>query len=122
MCCHLSAAWQEADRKRQWCSGCAKEVPSAVNINLLQRHENKMGIKHPKVKRKADARMCVTCKVVRPVFGMPDANDRCRQWCSGCAKEISGAVNINLLQRKENEAAGKAPRAKRSKPSGPPPP
>ena len=31
------------DRRRQWCSACAKNIAGAENINLLQRDENRTG-------------------------------------------------------------------------------
>ena len=67
-------------KPRRWCKACA------------QNHIGAEDVVHDK---------CVTCRKVRPVFGMEE--DRRRQWCSGCAKGVEGAVNINLLQRMENK-------------------
>jgi hypothetical protein len=60
-----------AEKKKRWCSGCAKAHAGAEDSN----------------------KKCEGCQLKRPNFGLP-AEGKAR-WCSGCAKAHVGATDVN---------------------------
>ena len=100
-----------SEKKKRWCTRCAKGHAGAVNMaqkqceecglrqassglpsDLQKRwcagcakaHTGAVNIKHKK---------CEDCERMQPFFGLPGEANK-RRWCAGCAKAHAGGVDI----------------------------
>ena len=73
------------ERKRRWCSGCAKAHVGAVHLR--------------------PDRKCEDCGLKVPWFGM-EAEPTKHRWCSRCAKAHAGAVNLALSRMRKRTKTG----------------